>query len=267
MTHICVGKLNIIGSDNGLSPGRRQAIIWTNARILSIRPLATNFNEILIGIQTFSFTKMYLKMSSAKWRPFCLGLNVLSFPSYNMFRPYRGWVPLECHCQPSYVLVVLIDFSKVARWEKNIRSFRNILNWKMDFHLGTHINPEDSVSYPIPCIPCMYTMDRVIKPLQPLTESLFYWRTKQKLLGPCCFVQIHLASRFLVFAKPRMTLLSYESNLYPSNISKPQPVDILYVYGWNNRVPCYILRVQHIYSSQCMRSICYYIFVVETFES
>ena len=26
-THICVGKLTIIGSNNGLSPGRRQAII------------------------------------------------------------------------------------------------------------------------------------------------------------------------------------------------------------------------------------------------
>ena len=30
-TYICVGKLTIIGSDKGLSPGRRQAIIWTNA--------------------------------------------------------------------------------------------------------------------------------------------------------------------------------------------------------------------------------------------
>ena len=78
VTHICVGKPSIIGADNGLSPGRRQAIIWTNARILSIRPLATNFNEILIGIQTFSFKKMYLKMSSAKWRQFCLSLNVLT---------------------------------------------------------------------------------------------------------------------------------------------------------------------------------------------
>ena len=77
MTHICVGKLNTIGSDNGLSPGRRQAIIWTNAGILSTRPLATNFNDIVIGIQTFSFKKMYLKMSSVKWCPFCLGLNVL----------------------------------------------------------------------------------------------------------------------------------------------------------------------------------------------
>ena len=33
MTHICIGKLTIIGSDTGLSPGRRQAIIWTNAGI------------------------------------------------------------------------------------------------------------------------------------------------------------------------------------------------------------------------------------------
>ena len=77
VTHTCVGKLTIIGSDNGLLPGRCQAIIWTNARILFIGPLGTNFNEILIGIQTFSFTKMHLKISSAKWRLFCLSLNVL----------------------------------------------------------------------------------------------------------------------------------------------------------------------------------------------
>ena len=76
MTHICVGNLTIIGSDNGLSPDRRQAIIWTSAGSLLIGPLGTNFSEILIGIQTFSFTKMHLKMS-AKWRPFCPSLNVL----------------------------------------------------------------------------------------------------------------------------------------------------------------------------------------------
>ena len=78
VTHICEGNLTIIGSDIGLSPERRQAIIWTNAGISLIGPLGTNFSEILIGIQTFSFTKMHLKMSSAKWRPFCLGLNVLT---------------------------------------------------------------------------------------------------------------------------------------------------------------------------------------------
>ena len=78
VTHICVGKLTIIGSDNGLSPARRQAIVWTNVGLLLIGPLGTNFSEILIGIQTFSFKKMHLKMSSAKWCPFCLGLNVLT---------------------------------------------------------------------------------------------------------------------------------------------------------------------------------------------
>ena len=35
-------------------------------------------SEILIEIPTLSFKKMRLKVSSAKWRPFCLGLNVLS---------------------------------------------------------------------------------------------------------------------------------------------------------------------------------------------
>ena len=65
VTDICVSKLTIIGSDNGLSPGRRQAIIWINAGILLIGPLGTNFSEILVGIQTFSFRKMHLKMSSA----------------------------------------------------------------------------------------------------------------------------------------------------------------------------------------------------------
>ena len=78
VTHICGGKLIIIGSDNGLSPGRRQAIIRTNAGILLIGPLRTNFSEISIEIRTFSFKKMRLKVASAKWRPFCLGLNVLN---------------------------------------------------------------------------------------------------------------------------------------------------------------------------------------------
>ena len=79
MTHICVSKLTIIGSDNGLSPGRHQAIIWTNAGILLIGPLGTNFNETSIEIHTFSFQKIHLKLSSGKWRPFCLGLNVLTW--------------------------------------------------------------------------------------------------------------------------------------------------------------------------------------------
>ena len=76
VTHICVGKIAVIDSDNGLSPGRCQGIIWTNAGILLIGPLETNFNEILIEFYELSFKKIHFKMSSGKWRPSCLGLNV-----------------------------------------------------------------------------------------------------------------------------------------------------------------------------------------------
>ena len=78
MAHICVSKLTNIDSDNGLSPDRCQAIIRTTAGISLIGPLGTNFSEILIEIHIFSFKKMHFKMSSAKWRPFCLGLNVIT---------------------------------------------------------------------------------------------------------------------------------------------------------------------------------------------
>ena len=50
VTYICVDKLTNIASDNGLLPGRHQAIILTNAGILFIGPLGTNFSEILIEI-------------------------------------------------------------------------------------------------------------------------------------------------------------------------------------------------------------------------
>ena len=78
VTHVCVSKIFIIGSDNGLSPGQCQAIIWTNAEILVIGPQGTNFNEILIKIHIFSFKIIHLKMLSGKWQPFRLGLNMLS---------------------------------------------------------------------------------------------------------------------------------------------------------------------------------------------
>ena len=113
MTHICVGNLTIIGSDNGLSPGRRQAITWTNVGILLIGPLGTNFNEMLIEINTFSFKKIHLKMSSGKWRPFCLYLNVLKMTLY-----------------------VLILDKKQRKYDPSQRIFwRNLRNTGLTLHL------------------------------------------------------------------------------------------------------------------------------------
>ena len=97
VTHICVSNLTIIGSDNGLSPDRRQAIIWTNAGILLIGPPGTNFNEILIEIHTFSFKKIHLKMLSGKWRPSRHGLNVLN-----------GW-PSEDECGNTNRCIMCVD--------------------------------------------------------------------------------------------------------------------------------------------------------------
>ena len=94
VTHICVGNLIIIGPDNGLSPGRRQAIIWTTAGILLMGSRGASISEILIGTQVFSFKKMHLKMSSAKWRPFCLGLNVLKIT-----RTPADWKQWSTNCE------------------------------------------------------------------------------------------------------------------------------------------------------------------------
>ena len=77
VTHKCVSKLTFIGSDNCLSPRRRHAIIWTNAGMLLIGPFGTKFSKISIEIVRVSFNKIRLKGSSAKWSPFCLGLNEL----------------------------------------------------------------------------------------------------------------------------------------------------------------------------------------------
>ena len=50
---MCVGKFTIIGTGNGLSPGRHQIIIWTSAGILSVGPLGTHFSEIWIEIHIY----------------------------------------------------------------------------------------------------------------------------------------------------------------------------------------------------------------------
>ena len=87
VTYICVNKLTITGSDRGLWPDQRQAIIWNNAGLLLIGPFGTNLNKILIEIHICSFKKfkkIHLNMPSGKSRPFCLGLNVLSVVEDNI---------------------------------------------------------------------------------------------------------------------------------------------------------------------------------------
>ena len=73
---VCVGSLTIIGSDNGLSPGRRQAIFWINAVILFIGPLGTNFNEILITSVIWELAAVFSRPQWVKYQ-LCFGVTLL----------------------------------------------------------------------------------------------------------------------------------------------------------------------------------------------
>ena len=91
MMHICVSKQTIIGSDNGLSPGRRQAIIWINSGMLFIGSLGINFNEILIKnlyilFQENPFENIVWKMASILSRSQCV----------NMYRRYGSNLQIFC---------------------------------------------------------------------------------------------------------------------------------------------------------------------------
>ena len=77
VTRICIGNLTIVGSDDDLSPSRHQSIIWTNAGIMLIRTLGTNYSEILSESLTFTCKKMHFKIYLGTWRPFCLGFNMM----------------------------------------------------------------------------------------------------------------------------------------------------------------------------------------------
>ena len=130
-THICVSKLTIIASDNGLSPGRHQAIIRTNAGILLIRPLGTNFSEFLVEILIFSFKKMRFKVSSAKRRPFCLGLNELT--GYcNIEAPY-------CVVNPGHPSALLLwhhEIDALSYQHRNSHCGDKTIFWPSCLHNG-----------------------------------------------------------------------------------------------------------------------------------
>ena len=84
-SQICVSKSQaIFGANNGLSPVRRQAFVATSYGVLLFGLSGKKLSEIWMKRQQFSFRKMYMKMPSAKWRPFCLDLNLLIYSTLEM---------------------------------------------------------------------------------------------------------------------------------------------------------------------------------------
>ena len=135
----CKCNQTIIGSDNGLLPGRHQALIWTNTGILLIWPLRTNFSEILIEIQMFSFRKMHLKTSSAKWQP------ILSHPQcVKSCDAYVDMCPnLWSRTTFKYVLIQITKILSTLLWKLTRQSWTSfthalwIMIWE-DNHIYIH---------------------------------------------------------------------------------------------------------------------------------
>ena len=77
MTHICISKLIIIGSDNGLSPNRRQAIVRTKAGLLLIdNTFQCNWNwNSNVFIHENVFENVVWKVAAIWSRPQCVELN------------------------------------------------------------------------------------------------------------------------------------------------------------------------------------------------
>ena len=123
VTHIWASKLAIIGSDNGSSPDRRQAIIWTNDGILFIGPLGTNFNEILIKSKF-----IYFHSRECSWNCHEIGGHFISASMCLRTAWDRFYVrtlhKLDCKCPISWIKysmapIVALVFS--------------------DFHATTHV--------------------------------------------------------------------------------------------------------------------------------
>ena len=114
VAHTCVGNLTIIGSDNGLSPGRRQAINWTSAGILLIGPLRTNFSEMVyrnsnIFFQQIAFESVVCEMAgilfgcippplSAKRRSYIPSDTLKQKLNEHLYRRLLGKIPLTPLC-------------------------------------------------------------------------------------------------------------------------------------------------------------------------
>ena len=86
-------------------PVWRQTIIWTNAAILLIEPLGTNFSQILMKIQRSSYRKRHFKMHSAKYQPFWLSLNLITYWGLN-----KWWTFCRQHFQMHFLDSKLLYF-------------------------------------------------------------------------------------------------------------------------------------------------------------
>ena len=132
MTHICFVNLTIIGSDHGLSPGRRQAITWSNVGILLIGTRGTNFSEMLnrnscIFIPENPFENGGWKMAAILSRPQCV--NTLRTRQYGRHFPDDIFKRICLNGNVSISLKVSLKFVPKVQFN-NIPALHHIMAWR-----------------------------------------------------------------------------------------------------------------------------------------
>ena len=146
--HICISNLTIIGSVNGLAPGRRQTIIWSNAGILLIEPLGlgTTFSEIVIEIQTVSLKKICLKMSMCEmlcisYWPQCVN------PDHDYIYIYetvikRNWQNTyhEKNSPPWFKYTVIMPYHTIHTYQDNTAKYLGPIGRWIQTHWDTPDN-------------------------------------------------------------------------------------------------------------------------------
>ena len=90
----------IIGSDNGLTPVERQARYLYQCWLIVNRATGNKFQWNLNSNITIFIKKMNMKLTSAKWRPFCVGLNVSICGGRRII-----WLHISFRIRSSYIII------------------------------------------------------------------------------------------------------------------------------------------------------------------
>ena len=172
--HICVGKHTIIGPDNGLSPSQCQAIIWTNAGILLVGPLGTNFSDILIGnsyifIQENPFENGVWKMASILSWPQCVGKKLSCL---------RVKLPWHGHLWSQKICAVGAQLSCVYHHIESVHFMTVLHVYGLTLHCWIVANWS---------LQCTISSSQIIPVLMYNWNGILYWLHSQVNVSYTCF--------------------------------------------------------------------------------
>ena len=149
--HMCVNKITIIGSDNGLWLCRHQGIILTSAGIFLIRTWGTNYSHILIAINASLFRKLHLKcleMAANFSRPQCVNRYDILIRRCTIVMIKLTIMLAVCQTIRLYkikkiqIFIVALKYQKMIRWKN--KAIREV-NKPFDRYIlmGCHIKHID----------------------------------------------------------------------------------------------------------------------------